>query len=671
MKKEMNKRTARFFGITALAAGLLAACGGGDGGSEPPPNDGSPALTQASKPGELTSYLQRKLRERAQLRAAGGSTGDVPTTVALPPGAAPLPSSMAGNAQRSATLTQEEAVDEPDLLKTDGSRLYSVDGQDQSTPRLRVHQRADSGAISEIGSLALQRGDATALHVRGLMLGEAEKAVVAGGMAWTVPDNPCADLCPPTVLLPGPVWLQQNVVVQRIDVSDPARPASTVRLEFDGRWIDARRIGRHLVLVTEYRPMLGADVLPATASAEEREAAIARTQAADALPRLRVTDAAGATRRSALVEETQCFVQPANASTDIAVTTITVLDLAASALAPQSRCFIGGSEAMYMTEAALYLASTRWSYRLENGIWHYPDRMKTDIHKFGFSAGTLAYRGSGEVDGHLGWDAERKSYRLSEHEGNLRVLSFTGGFGWVTLNDRAGGTPPSPATLTVLRETAGALQALAKLPNERRPQALGKPGEQVHGVRFVGTRGYLVTFRQIDPLYVLDLADATDPRIAGVLEVPGFSDHLVPLPNNLLLGVGKDATPEGRLLGVKVSLLDVADAAAPRELASARFGSTGSTSALDVSRNGMSLLAAGSVMRAALPLHLLDANFSNARDGLQRLEVDTAARTLLAKPLIAPPAGAPAFADLGAERTVQIGAHVYWLRAGQLSAHAW
>jgi hypothetical protein len=252
-------------------------------------------------------------------------------------------------------------------------------------------------------------------------------------------------------------------------------------------------------------------------------------------------------------------------------------------------------------------------------------------------------------------------------------LSFTGSIGWITPADRDAGTPPSPATLTVLREdsAARALKALAQLPNPRRPQNLGKPGEQVHGVRFVGARGYLVTFRQIDPLYVLDLADPADPRIAGALELPGFSDHLVPLANNLLLGVGKDATAQGRTLGVKVSLLDVSDAAAPREIAAERFGSSGSTSALDQSRHGMGLMEVGAVTRLGLPLLLYDTQFANAREGLQRLEVDTAARTLKAKALIAPAAGSPPYADLGAQRSAMIGENLYWLRAGQLSAHVW
>ena len=96
-------------------------------------------------------------------------------------------------------------------------------------------------------------------------------------------------------------------------------------------------------------------------------------------------------------------------------------------------------------------------------------------------------------------------------------------------------------------------------------------------MRFVGDRGYLVTFRQVDPLYVLDLSDPADPRSAAVLEVPGFSDWLFPLDGGLLFGVGKDADATGRQQGVKVALFDVRDAANPRVLDSRRYGQPGSS----------------------------------------------------------------------------------------------
>ena len=85
-------------------------------------------------------------------------------------------------------------------------------------------------------------------------------------------------------------------------------------------------------------------------------------------------------------------------------------------------------------------------------------------------------------------------------------------------------------------------------------------------MRFVGDTGYVVTFRQVDPLYVLDLADPTAPRVTGELKIPGYSAYLHPVGPGLLLGVGRDATPDGATGGVQVSLFDVSDPADPVRL---------------------------------------------------------------------------------------------------------
>ena len=207
---------------------------------------------------------------------------------------------------------------------------------------------------------------------------------------------------------------------------------------------------------------------------------------------------------------------------------------------------------------------------------------------------------------------------------------------------------------------------MATLPNAARPAPLGKPGEQVFAVRFVGDRGFVVTFRRTDPLYVLDLSDPADPRVTGELEVAGFSEMLVPLANGLLLGVGRDADALGRATGLKVALFDVADPAQPRQRASLSLGAAGSMSALDGSRHGLNLMAVGDTVRIALPANLSASDYQDWRHGLQRLEVDTAARTLRDLGLLG--AG---HLPISLERSVQIGDWVYHLREGQLASHAW
>jgi uncharacterized secreted protein with C-terminal beta-propeller domain len=106
----------------------------------------------------------------------------------------------------------------------------------------------------------------------------------------------------------------------------------------------------------------------------------------------------------------------------------------------------------------------------------------------------------------------------------------------------------------------GALQQVGHL------GGLGR-GERIYAVRFVGPTGYVVTFRQTDPLYVVDLRDPAQPRVTGELKINGYSAYLHPAGNGRLIGVGQDADDSGRRTGMQVSLFDVADPTQPTRVA--------------------------------------------------------------------------------------------------------
>ena len=141
-------------------------------------------------------------------------------------------------------------------------------------------------------------------------------------------------------------------------------------------------------------------------------------------------------------------------------------------------------------------------------------------------------------------------WSVSEHNGDLRVATTTGGW-W----DQTSGE----SYVTVLREDDGELRQIGQV------DGLGK-GEQIYAVRYMGDVGYVVTFRQTDPLYTIDLADPTNPTVMGELKILGYSAYLHPLDDNLLLGIGQDATEEGRTLGTQVSVFDISDLANPTRL---------------------------------------------------------------------------------------------------------
>lgn len=655
----------------ALAAFALAGCGGSGSGAPPPTGGGRENALAVSQPGELLAYVQGKLRAR---HALGLSDLERASLGASAPALLVASSAAGASVVHSDTTVQEAGVDEGDLIKTDGSLIYTLDASQrnasgQPTTQLRAYRRLGSGGIEPSASLALPQQAQAWPVLRGMLLAESARriAVLSEGVTLVYGLDPCAALagCSGVTVLPGPSVANSHVQVQLVAAPATGALLAAERISLSGRLIGARLLGQALYVVSSHAPQLAVDTLPASATNAEREAALAALRNADVLPLISINGGAA----QPLHADTDCYVQANNASLGIALTSITVFDLASPTLAYKSRCLAGGSEALYMSANSLVLATTRQAYASATG--RYPPNFSTDLHKFALEAAGPVYRGSGSVNGHLGWDAQRKPYRISEHNGDLRVLSFTGELGWASLADAAS-IAPSPATLTVLRDNPAdqTLQALATLPNAQRPAPLGHAGEQVHGVRLLGERGYVVTFRQTDPLYVLDLSNPADPRAVGELQMPGFSDDLVPLPEGLLFGVGRQADAAGFTAGVKLALFDVRDPARPRELATQTFGERGSVSALDASPHGLNVFSQGTTARLALPLSLALAGGAAGERGLLRIEVDTVLRTLKTKPLLPPPQ-AGLGVDLWSERSVQIGGQVYYLAQGQLGAWDW
>jgi hypothetical protein len=658
----------------ALAASTwwLAACGGGSGNgtADTSPRDGTPNAAAVSQPGQLTAFVQQRLRKlnaSGQLGASGLGSDLVPAAL-NPVAAAP---SGGSTPARSSTLLQESGVDEADLLQSDGTYLYTLRAGYGSTPTVAAYRRGTDGRATRLSALDLPLDGASSLDSDGMHMSDDHRTLAVIARAWTMGPPPagCVEACASLL----PFWLNSSVQVQRVDVSNPAAAALGERLQIDGTLVDSRRIGNRLYVVTTWRPTLVPQVLPATASTADREAAIAALRPVDLLPRIRRNGASRANSEP-LMSETDCYVREGNASTEVQLTTVTVFDLASPTLARSSRCVVGGTEALYMSATHLYLATTRWEVPDNRAGFGFPADIRTDIHKFALGTATdgasVSYRASGSVAGHLGWDREKTPYRFSEHNGDLRVLSFTGSFGWFDAAS-AGSTAPSPATLSILRERSSdqSLQPVATLPNSTRPAAIGKPGEQVYAVRFLGDRAYVVTFRRTDPLYVLDLSNPADPQTVGELEVAGFSEFLYSLPGGQLLGVGRDADSSGRATGLKFALFDVNDPAHPSQRASLTLGAVGSYSALDVSRHGLNLLQVGGVARVALPALLANTPYADFQQGLLKLEVDTTAGTIrnLGLAGVKPSASGPVWQ----ERSLQIGEQLYYLSAGELSTLNW
>lgn len=188
-----------------------------------------------------------------------------------------------------------------------------------------------------------------------------------------------------------------------------------------------------------------------------------------------------------------------------------------------------------------------------------PELEKTVIHKISFNKDKLELKGSGEVVGHL-----LDQFSMDEHDGYLRVAT-TKSQTWSEFEEGATRSFNNVYVLDANLKVVGKVENLAK-------------GEQIYAARFMQGRAYLVTFRQTDPLFVIDLRDPKKPAVLGELKVPGFSSYLHPYDETTLIGFGKQGTETGQITGLKLSLFDVSDVNNLKEIDTYEMGDAGSDS---------------------------------------------------------------------------------------------
>jgi uncharacterized secreted protein with C-terminal beta-propeller domain len=227
-----------------------------------------------------------------------------------------------------------------------------------------------------------------------------------------------------------------------------------------------------------------------------------------------------------------------------------------------------------------------------------PDRTRTFIHKVRIDHGEIAYTASGEVPGYV-----LNQFSMDEYNGYFRIATTTGRLSrtWVGI--------ASQNHIYVLDTN---LNIVGKLENLA-------PGEKIYSARFMGDRCYLVTFRKVDPLFVVDLANPLEPKVLGQLKITGYSDYLHPYDENHIIGIGKEtvAAEEGNFAwyqGVKISLFDVSNVTAPKEIAKYEIGDRGTDS--PVLRDHKALLFDKSKQLLVLPILLAEIDEDKYPEGV-------------------------------------------------------
>lgn len=700
--------TAATLGCAFVLTGCLS-----NGGASP--SGEITAITRVADVQTLETRLKAGIRARTYDGAAedfqGGlgqpnsaAGGDVAENGATPPGF-------------SDTNLQESGVDEADRMKSDGQRLYvltrpesrccfgigfdlampegvgmaavgaegDVAGADPTTvlPELRILSletnppRASEQAWLVLGEdvgadeLYLYSANGGAERDRLLVVGDSRGHAVDWYSPWT--------------------WRNGGIDLTEVDVAEPSAPTIRTRLHIDGYLIATRRIGDTLYLVSRYMPWLsGYEIVASSPDVQRANAQLLEAATlGDLLPDWSLDGVA----QGDLFTAGACYLLPVGEE-DISadLVTVTALDLRDLSAPPRSSCLLGPSEAIYASTEALYLATTRSHYTIATDVdpdgpvtLAYPLQMSTEVHKFALTEDGPTLRGSASVPGHLGWHQGRKSFRMGEHEGVLGIVTSDGS--WEGEQIR----------LTMLGEQGGALVELAHLPNELRPATIGKPGEQLYAVRFFGARAFAVTFRTVDPLYVLDLSDPADPFIAGELETPGYSDYLHPVSATRLLGIGKDAAPagvegDGRgawYQGVKLGLFDITNPQTPIEIDTVVIGKRGTEAGPLHDHHALAWLAADSASdrpaRLALPvdLHETPSPFGTAPEdpwnwydrthtGLYLFDITDTAIVTRGAMVVETGAGIEAgWSNVAADRALIVGEDVHYLHGDEVWSAIW
>lgn len=537
--------------------------------------------------------------------------------------AAPPPSASS----YSQTNTQVLGVDEADIVKNDGSNIYVLHGNEfklvKAWPAASLREGGEIIIEGNPTEMFVANGRVVVYStVNGT--GVFQKAGITpktsySEFGWDVARTATtgSSIAPPTPYAP----LTKITLLQL----DGDTPRVTGEQYFEGTYLDSRRVESHVRTVLssyQYGPKLlqspyeldngkteyktGTQVIAALQKIrQQNKAAIDASQIGDWLPYTFVKNGDAVTAQTTRCED---FYVPTAGSTQSGMTKVSSLNLNDPGGAPKETAILGQADTVYADNDTMYLAARAWieppfawasrgggdatigvsappvaetspspgaaadggvatkSLKLQTTPEYRPDGIvtysngNTHLHKFDFSTDPTFpnYQASGTVQGTI-----KDQFSLDERDGNLRVAttesrSYVSANGNYVSSDST--TRPSTVShVSVLSQKGQWLEVVGSVGDMA-------PNESIMSTRFVGNRGYVVTFRQVDPLFVIDLANPVAPAVLGELKIPGFSEYMQPIDATHLLTIGRaaDATT-GRTKGLALQIFDVSDAKNPRQ----------------------------------------------------------------------------------------------------------
>jgi len=480
-------------------------------------------------------YLEKKLKEvrpypilyeMARDEASTGSSNKA--TEASP---------EASVSDYSTTNVQVEGVDEADTVKNDGENIYVL-----RNDKITIIKASPAKNMDVVGEIKFDSNtfSATEMYLDGDYL------VVIGNSYTPYVYASTSDAVSSKMIMP--YFNSSRVTVKTYDIENPEKPILERTIDLDGYLSSSRKVGDYIYLVSNVSPyyqIFDED----TYNVES------------ILPKMK-DSAKGST------EEVQAkcadirIIPPVDNPSFLTISAIPIKDLD---MTIDREVILGTSENIYASKENIYVVSTHY-----NNIFYpigvrnmsvRPSVEKTQITKFAIDEGDIDFKSQSKVPGRI-----LNQFSMDEYDGNFRIAT-TLGESWF------GSQIQSKNNVYVLdsdMNMTGKLEGLAK-------------GERIYSVRFMGKRAYIVTFKNVDPLFVIDLEDENNPKVLGELKIPGYSEYLHPYDENHIIGFGKDAVEvktQAYDQGMKLAIFDVTDVNSPKQMFSELIGDRGTQSEL-------------------------------------------------------------------------------------------
>jgi len=487
----------------------------------------------------------------------------------------------------SETNVQVEGVDEADIVKTDGEYIYTVSGlrgyrsyNSGSGSKLIITKAYPATDMEVVGEIEFQNFTPQEMFIEGDML-----AVFGytSEMFENPKGTPAKNIAADMMIYPS--YHRSFMTVKLFDISDKAEPNEVRSVDFEGNYVSSRKIGDIVYFIVNSYPRYDImednpeGVVPLYRDSNDGEEFDAACGCTDVI-----------------------HFEPIDAQQFVTVVAMSISNPSAEI---SKDVIVGAGQNIYMSTENLYIAETDYpnfvpgvftgpmiadvevqtSQSIEADSGDAVDEpvpksgvttaqnvqvereVNTNVHKFSLDGTTISYIGYMNVPGTV-----LNQFSMDEHDNHFRIATTRQPTWWGGGGNRTNNVYIFNSNL----QRTGAVEDLA-------------PGESIYSARFMGEKGYIVTFKKVDPLFVIDLSDPNNPRVLGKLKIPGYSDYLHPYDENHLIGIGKDSIPSEEspwggigdfawYQGVKIAIFDVTDVENPVEMHKVVIGDRGTDS---------------------------------------------------------------------------------------------